>query len=96
MELYQLRTFVVVADTGHLTQASERLHLSQPAVSAHIKALEQQLEIRLFERTATGMGERMPMASAAPGYARVARMAAMHARILISTPPPVGAARNAA
>ncbi len=55
MELYQLRTFVVVADTGHLTQASERLHLSQPAVSAHIKALEQQLEIRLFERTATGM-----------------------------------------
>jgi DNA-binding transcriptional LysR family regulator len=55
MELYQLRTFVAVADTGHLTQASERLHLSQPAVSAHIKALEQQLETRLFERTATGM-----------------------------------------
>jgi DNA-binding transcriptional LysR family regulator len=55
MELYQLRTFVAVAEAGHLTQASERLHLSQPAVSAHIKALEQELEIRLFERTATGM-----------------------------------------
>jgi DNA-binding transcriptional LysR family regulator len=55
MELYQLRTFVAVAEAGHLTQASERLHLSQPAVSAQIKALEERLEIRLFERTATGM-----------------------------------------
>lgn len=55
MELYQLRTFAAVAEAGHLTRAAERLHLSQPAVSGHIKALEQELDARLFERAATGM-----------------------------------------
>ncbi len=55
MELYQLRTFVTVAETGNLTQASERLFTSQPAVSAHIKALEEELEIKLFKRTSKGM-----------------------------------------
>jgi len=55
MELYQLRTFVTVAETGNLTQASERLFTSQPAVSAHVKALEEELEIKLFDRTSKGM-----------------------------------------
>ncbi len=55
MELYQLRTFVMVADTGNLTQAAERLFTSQPAVSAHIKALEEELELKLFDRTPKGM-----------------------------------------
>lgn len=55
MELYQLRTFVTVADTGNLTQAAERLFTSQPAVSAHIKALEEELDIKLFDRTSKGM-----------------------------------------
>lgn len=55
MELYHLRTFVVVAETGHLTRAAERLHLSQPAVSGHVKALEQELDVRLFDRAPSGM-----------------------------------------
>jgi len=55
MELYRLRSFVTVADEGHLTRAAERLHLSQPAVSGQIKALEQQLDLRLFKRSASGM-----------------------------------------
>jgi DNA-binding transcriptional LysR family regulator len=55
MELYQLKTFVTVADEGHLTRASERLHTSQPAVSAHIKSLEEELGVPLFIRTPKGM-----------------------------------------
>lgn len=51
MELYQLNTFVVVAEEKHLTRASVRLNSSQPTVSAHIKALEEELETRLFIRT---------------------------------------------
>ena len=55
MELYQLKTFVAVAEEGHLTRAAERLHASQPTVSAHIKALEEELDTRLFIRTPKGM-----------------------------------------
>ncbi len=55
MELYQLRTFVTVADTGNLTHAAERLFTSQPAISAHVKALEEELGVKLFKRTPKGM-----------------------------------------
>ena len=55
MELYQLRSFVAVAEAGHLTRASEKLHLSQPAVSGQIKALEDELKLALFQRTPGGM-----------------------------------------
>lgn len=55
MELYQLRTFVTVAEHGNLTQAAEVLHLSQPAVTAQIKALEEEFGLPLFERIAGGV-----------------------------------------
>jgi len=55
MEIHQLKTFVAVAREGSITRASERLYLSQPAVSAHIKAIEETLGLTLFERTPRGM-----------------------------------------
>lgn len=55
MEIYQLRTFLWVARLGHLTRAADQLHLTQPAVSKQIKALEQELGVLLFERQPTGM-----------------------------------------
>ena len=50
-----MRSFVAVAEAGHLTRASEKLHVSQPAVSGQIKALEDELALTLFERTPNGM-----------------------------------------
>ena len=46
---------MAVARSGSITRASEGLRLSQPAVSAQIKALEETLGLELFQRTARGM-----------------------------------------
>ncbi|MDB5826572.1 MAG: transcriptional regulator, LysR family [Variovorax sp.] len=55
MELYQLKTFVAIAREGSLTKAAERVFTSAPAVSAQLKALEDELGVKLFERTPRGM-----------------------------------------
>lgn len=55
MDLQQLRTFTVIAQEGSLARASAQLFLSQPAISAQIKALESELRVKLFDRTPKGM-----------------------------------------
>ena len=51
MEIYPLRALVTGAELGHLTKASEKLHLSQPALSGQIRALEEELGLTLFTRS---------------------------------------------
>lgn len=53
LELY--RIFKIVADKENLTKASEALHISQPAVTKHIKNLENELNMQLFKRSKYGM-----------------------------------------
>ena len=68
-----LETFVAVARLGSLVRAAERLHRTQPSLSARIAALERDWATRLFRRQARGMsltpeGARLlPLAEAALG-----------------------------
>jgi DNA-binding transcriptional LysR family regulator len=55
LSLTDLRLFVAVAELGNLTRAAERCHLSLPAVSNRIHALEDQARCRLLERQARGV-----------------------------------------
>ncbi|CRN00511.1 CysJI operon transcriptional activator [Pseudomonas sp. 34 E 7] len=52
MNLFQLRAFDAVAREGSFTRAAARLFISQPAVTGHIKALEEHYQIPLLRRTA--------------------------------------------
>lgn len=51
MNLQRLRVFDMVVRTGSVTRAAERLHVTQPAVTSHIKALEAHYEVSLFQRS---------------------------------------------
>ncbi|MFH8555619.1 LysR family transcriptional regulator [Streptomyces celluloflavus] len=51
IELRHFRCFLAIADTLSVTRAAERLHLTQPAVSRTLRRLEQELGIRLVDRS---------------------------------------------
>ncbi len=50
MELRQLRTFRAVAESLSFTKTAEKLFMAQSSVSAQIRALEDELEVKLFDR----------------------------------------------
>lgn len=50
MDLKQLTYLLAVRDAGSFTKAANSLHVAQPAISMAIAKLEQQLELRLFDR----------------------------------------------
>lgn len=51
LDTHRLRVFLVAADTLNFSQAAHRLHMTQPSVSQHIQALEQQCGTPLFVRS---------------------------------------------
>lgn len=53
--LKQLRAFCLAADLKSFTRAAERLDLSQPAVSLHVRELENELKAMLFHRSGAGI-----------------------------------------
>jgi DNA-binding transcriptional LysR family regulator len=55
MELYQIQSFIAVANAGSLSRAAEIRNISLPGISKHIKMLEESLGHCLFTRTAKGM-----------------------------------------
>lgn len=60
MTLHQLKIFLAVARQRSFTLASEELHLSQPDVSLHIRELEEEIGLNLFER----VGRKIPLTQA--------------------------------
>src|SRR2546429_6299145 len=65
MEIPQVEAFLAVGTFGGFRRAAAALRLTQPAVSARIRALEDSLSVRLFERGPQGHG----MALSAAGRA---------------------------
>ena len=50
MELRHIRSFLSIAETLHFGRTAELIHLSQPALSLQIQALEEEVGVKLFER----------------------------------------------
>jgi DNA-binding transcriptional LysR family regulator len=54
MEFRQIRSFLSVAETLHFGRSARLLNLSQPALSLHVKALEEELGVQLLSRNRHG------------------------------------------
>ena len=75
MDFRHFRYFVTVAEELHVGRAAERLGLAQPALSQHIRALEERLGVMLFLRA----HRRIALTDAGEAFLAEARMALHHA-----------------
>ena len=57
MELRQLEYFREIASTGSINEAARHLNMSQPPLSYQIRQLENELNVKLFDRTSKGVTE---------------------------------------
>jgi DNA-binding transcriptional LysR family regulator len=55
VDLLSLKAFVTVAREGSVSQAASTLHLTQPAVSLQLKAMQERLKLQLFARSGRGL-----------------------------------------
>lgn len=53
MDIKWIKTFITAAETGNFRLTAEKLFISQPSITVHIKQLEESLNVQLFERNHT-------------------------------------------
>lgn len=91
MKFQHLKFFCAVVETRSVTLASQQLHISQPAISAGLKALQDDLGLRLFERSG-GRHRIIPTPAALRFYADakdiLARCEAARAKVAAPSPRP--------
>src|SRR5437667_6864692 len=80
--LTDLTLFMQVAETGSLTRAAERVHLSLAAASARVRALEEQAKLQLLYREARGVR----LTAAGEAFAHHARRMLQQAEALRGDP----------
>lgn len=86
MDLNLARTFLEIAATGNFARAAERLHVTQTAVSARVRCLEELLGRRLFVRNKAG-AVLTPAGARFERYARTLVQAWEQARHHVAVPP---------
>jgi len=55
VDVRKIRLFVAVYEAGSITRAAEREHIAQPALTVHVQQMEEELNVKLFERSAHGV-----------------------------------------
>jgi DNA-binding transcriptional LysR family regulator len=81
MDLRQLRYFIAAAEELHVARAAGQLGLTQPALSQHIRALEERVGVRLFLRA----NRRITLTAAGSAFLAEARQAVFHADQAVRT-----------